>query len=354
MKDTERTAAMGVAGSGPALRSTSNVLGNVGARKTLSPNRLAFWGEYLVTMRPYLLPLSGLAGLAGMSLAHVQGAPRLGVVLCVFSFSYGFGQALTDCFQQDTDRLSAPYRPLVRGRIATHHVLSVSLAGLLVGVAILGWCNPWNLGVSSCAVAGLLAYTPAKRLWWGGPIVNAWVMALLPIMGWLIEPARSALVLTRHPEVLVVAAMTFAAYANFVLVGYLKDVRADRRARYNTLPVVFGWKRSALASDLWAVGALVTGIWAVALTADFARPHSLLAVAVLASGALLSAKTQIMLHGMRREDEAYRPLLNVVRVFLLLHVAVVASARPSWFPLATLFYLAFEFLVVQRPERRQI
>ena len=34
-----------------------------------------------------------------------------------FFVSYGFGQALTDCFQTDTDALSAPYRPLVRGLV---------------------------------------------------------------------------------------------------------------------------------------------------------------------------------------------------------------------------------------------
>ena len=354
MRDTGRALAMGSSALQAEAGTMVTTLEDAKTRTCTSPRRLAFWREYLVTMRPYLLPVSGLAGLAGMSLARTADPWRWAIALLAFSLSYGFGQALTDCFQQDTDRLSAPYRPLIRGSVDTRHVLAVSLAGLVVGLAMLGWCNPWNLVVSGCAIAGLLAYTPAKRLWWAGPLVNASVVALLPVMGWLVERANSPAALMHHPEVLAVAAMTFAAYANVVLVGHLKDLRADWQAGYSTVPVVFGWRRSALASDVCAAAALLAGLWALMLTGDAAWPQSFLSVGALAAGALLTVRTQVMLHRTRREDEAYRPLLNAVRVFLVLHVAVIASARPSWSPLAAAFYAAFEFLVARRPQRRQI
>jgi 4-hydroxybenzoate polyprenyltransferase len=318
------------------------------------PTQLAFWRAYLTTTRPYLFPISALAGLTGMSLAHVTDPWRWGIALFVFSLSYGLGQALTDCFQQDTDRLSAPYRPLVQGRVATRHMLMVSLAGLIAGLAILGWLNPWNVAAAAGAVVGLLAYTPLKRRWWAGPIANAWVVGLLPIMGWLVEPGNSLLSLMRYPEVLALAAMSFAAYANFVLVGYLKDISADRQAHYHTFPVVFGWRATAAISHLWALGAFVAAAWLVGHRATAGQPPPLLAAGVLVLAFLLSARTQFMLPRLSGEAEAYKPLANTARVFLLLAIAVLLSVTPAWLPVAAALYLAFEVLLFLRPERSQI
>jgi 4-hydroxybenzoate polyprenyltransferase len=343
------------------------------------PTQLAFWRAFLTTTRPYLFPISAVAGLTGMSLTHVRDPWRWGIALVVFSLSYGLGQVLTDCFQQDTDSLAAPYRPLVKGRVTTRHMLTVSLAGLLVGLAILAWLNPWNGAPAAAAVVGLLAYTPLKRRWWAGPVANAWVVGLLPLMGWLVGPGTSPLLLKHHPEVLALAAMSFAAYANFVLVGYLKDVTADRRAHYDTFPVVFGWQATARLSHLWASGAFVAAASLVAAATLTLAPlpvgegwvrafvtghRALLAVGVLAAGAVLSGRTQLMLHRLsstlslrpegNREAEAYKPLANTARVFLLLHIAVVLSTTPAWLPVAAALYLAFEVLLLLRPERSQI
>ena len=73
-------------------------------------NSSAFWAAYWIHMRPYLLFVSGAAGLAGMAFTWERGPLedwRI-LVVAVFFFSYGLGQALTDCFQTDTDKLSAP------------------------------------------------------------------------------------------------------------------------------------------------------------------------------------------------------------------------------------------------------
>jgi hypothetical protein len=55
-----------------------------------------------------------------------------------------------------------------------------------------------------------------------------------------------------------------------------------------------------------------------------------------------------------REVEVHKPLANTARVFLLLAVAVVLSVTPAWLPLAAALYLAFEVLLLLRPERSQI
>ncbi|MBM3297987.1 MAG: penicillin-binding protein 2, partial [Candidatus Aminicenantes bacterium] len=65
-----------------------------------------------------------------MAFGENVGTARLALGFLPLFLSYGFGQALTDCFQTDTDSLSAPYRPLVRGTISRGQVLAVSLGGL--------------------------------------------------------------------------------------------------------------------------------------------------------------------------------------------------------------------------------
>ncbi len=98
--------------------------------------------------------------------------------------SYGLGQALTDCFQTDTDALSAPYRPLVRGVVSKTQVLWVSLIGLTVRRShsrvpqSLRFCCSGSL-----RSLGLLTYTWFKRRWWGGPPWNSWIVACIPLMG---------------------------------------------------------------------------------------------------------------------------------------------------------------------------
>ena len=103
------------------------------AAHTLSgPYQIGTFGfiqSYVVTMRPYLMFVSGITGIVGLSFAdRVPPAEALLVSLASF-LSYGFGQALTDCFQTDTDALSAPYRPLIQGVVSKRQVLSISLTG---------------------------------------------------------------------------------------------------------------------------------------------------------------------------------------------------------------------------------
>ena len=93
-----------------------------------------FWALYLVEMRPYLMFLSATTGIAGLALAPDLTVLHLLILTSLFFLAYGFGQALTDCFQTDTDALSAPYRPLAQGKLSRRNVLEVSLAGLVAAL----------------------------------------------------------------------------------------------------------------------------------------------------------------------------------------------------------------------------
>lgn len=139
---------------------------------------LAFTRSYIITMRPYLLFVSGITGIVGLALGPSIGIGATAIAALAFFLSYGFGQALTDCFQLDTDSLSSPYRPLAQGRLGRREVLVVSLTGLGCCGAILIYLHPLNAPLAGLTVLGLATYTFFKRRWWGGPCYNAWIVAL--------------------------------------------------------------------------------------------------------------------------------------------------------------------------------
>lgn len=316
---------------------------------------LDFIVAYVTTMRPYLLFVSGITGIVGMSL--VTGATGTTAVLILIAtfFSYGFGQALTDCFQIDTDALSSPYRPLTQGIVKKSQVMMVSVLGLATCVAILAALNPWNLLLGGLAGLGLATYTPFKRRWWGGPWYNAWIVAVLALMAFL--AASGGVAMEAVPDSLPwTIAAVFFAYANFVLAGYFKDVSADARSNYHTLPVVFGRKKAAGVSSVLAVLAMT----AMGVARAFAPAEDpSVWVETLSWGCFIAALAaaalgQVLLHRVTRDDESHKPIALVVHAYILGLSSVALSARPAWWALLLSFYLAFIVVLKRRPSRSQI
>lgn len=319
---------------------------------------LTFWKAYWVTIRPYLLFISGAAGIAGFAGGPERGISVILGAFFVFFLSYGFGQALTDCFQMDTDSISSPYRPLVQGIIGRGQVLLVSLAGLFAGCMILFLINPWTLILGLLCVMGLATYTFFKRRWWGGPFYNAWIVALLPIMGKMaaVGSAKPFSIFFENSILLPIVISVFFSYANFVLMGYFKDISADRESGYNTFVVAYGWNKAAVASDIFALISIVATGWGISrmLLKEIVISLKWFSIPVFLAALLVLIFAQFGIHRTREEKEAHRPIVNVVRGFVLLRLAEISLLKSTWLPFAALFYIAFELSLKKRPEKGQV
>ncbi|MGA1793709.1 MAG: UbiA family prenyltransferase [Thermoplasmatota archaeon] len=318
-----------------------------------------FWTRFMTTMRPYLLFVSGAAGLVGMSLVKDPILWKMAVCFIPFFLSYGLGQALTDVFQTDTDAISSPYRPLIKGELRKRDVLIVSICGLLLGVIILAVVNPFIFIPGIAAIVGLATYTFFKRRWWGGPPWNSWIVATLVLDGSMVDRHFSpvAEVSSMSPKgLMLIASMAavFFAYANFVVTGYFKDMSADRSTGYDTFQVRFGWRAGAIYGDvlsLLAVGSVlvsgaIAGIRPTILGLAWTVPFVL--------GIYANVKAQVGIHRIRDEAKTFGPILNVVRAFLFYCYALVLISYPSWVLLILPFHIAFEIVVMKRPERSQV
>jgi 4-hydroxybenzoate polyprenyltransferase len=315
---------------------------------------LYFWKAFWLTMRPYLIFVSGAAGLVGLAFIESPDPARTLLAFFPLFISYGLGQALTDCFQTDTDAISSPYRPLVRGIISKKQVLGTSLSGLVLGILILAYLNPFILVPGIVAVLGLLGYTFFKKRWWAGPFWNSWIVALLPIIG-LMTAGQDHLTyvspLTTYPFpafIFAVGAILFA-YGNFVVMGYLKDVSADKKTGYRTFPVVFGWKATAVYSDILALAAAIfTGLTLYKTSAN------ILGIAIFLIALAMNGFAQVKIHRTHDEDKAHAPIANVVRAFILYSLAVVVALKADWLGFMAVFYLVFEAALKYRPEKKQV
>lgn len=316
---------------------------------------LTFWKAFWITMRPYLIFVSGSAGLVGLSFIENPETCRTILAFIPLFLSYGLGQALTDCFQMDTDALSSPYRPLIQGVISRKQVLIVSLLGLGAGVCVLGYLNHVILFFGILAVVGLLTYTFLKRTWWGGPPWNSWIVALLPIMGRLVDQTYLPINFIRLENAyslsfLFAVLAVFFGYANFVIMGYFKDISADRKTGYCTFPVKFGWKPAAIYSDVTGVlAALFTG-FALLMIGDFC----VLGLCVFTLGLSINIYAQIKIHLTRDESQTHAPIANVVRAFILYCGAIIMTMKEVWAIPFVVFYVLFELNLKFRPEKTQV
>ena len=309
-----------------------------------------FLRSYWIHMRPYLLFISGIAGLAGLAVVDNLVVPAATFILAFipFFFGYGFGQALTDSFQTDTDAISSPYRPVVQGQIRKNDLKWVSVAGLIVISCFIIPMNVLIIPLCLLMLLGLATYTYFKKNFWiAGPFYNAFIVMLLPITGFMVGgPAIFQDLLNK--DLLYLCGMTFFSYANFVLIGYLKDIEADRQTNYNTFPVKFGWNKTVGGGDVF-VAIAATFCFLQLRSADLSA-----AIALLGTGVAVWGQVKAHMSKLKNEKDSKVPILATIRAFELWHIAVIYQARPEWWWILVVFYLAFEITLSSRPVKNQI
>jgi 4-hydroxybenzoate polyprenyltransferase len=239
----------------------------------------------------------------------------------------------------------------VKGVVCARDVLAVSLIGLSGCAAVLVAFHPATLVPAALTVLGLATYTWFKRRWWGGPWYNAWIVALVVLLGYQAGSGAANAAVTVTPSLIGIMVASFAAYANFVLTGYYKDIEADRATGYRTLPVVFERGPSAWVSDALAVLALLGAaivMWHASLIGLLA------ALPLLAGAAAAAVAAQMRLHGVTTDAAAHRAIAPVVHGYILLVTGLAAAQRPMLLPGLALFYLSFVAVLSRRPMAAQI
>jgi len=223
----------------------------------------------------------------------------------------------------------------------------VSIVGLSGSAVLFYVLRPLSLLLSIVAVFGLATYSYVKKhFWFGGPFYNAFIVALLPLMGYFSVSATAGWTfpLFLYPYI----GVTFFSYAMFVLIGYLKDIDADRATNYKTFPVVFDWEKTVLLGDLFAFVMLV-----FFYSKGFKNVGEIIA-GVAGLVVLLAGQVVAHLSKQKNEVESLVPILNTVRSFVLFHLAIMLHFQPQWWPACIIYYLVFEVTLYLRPSKYQV
>ena len=299
--------------------------------------------------------VSGITGVLGMSFSGEMSLLKTLMIFKVTFLSYGFGQALTDCFQIDTDSISSPYRPLTQGVVDKNHFLIVSTFGLAYCISVLAFYNPLNLLLGILAGFGLATYTTFKRMWWAGPFYNSWIVVLLFLMAYLAGLGRIYFDFSSIKFTAAIIAVFFA-YANFVLTGYFKDIEADSATAYNTLPVKFGRSLSSIVSDVFGIVAAVSVFFTIFSLAFDSFSYQIIFKALVFAYAGITATvfTQLKLHTVQTDFEAHKAIAPCVHSYILLLSSLTVLNKPGWFIYLIFFYIIYLAVLKIRPAKEQI
>lgn len=315
------------------------------------PSQWRFWPAYVIHMRPYLLFISGIAGFSGIALSRTPLTFDWDILICFMAFflSYGFGQAFTDTFQTDTDSISASYRPLSKKMLLPLDVRIVSLMGLSLCVLVFAMYNVYNLLFGILCMLGLAWYSYFKKnYWYIGPYLNAIIVGVLPLMGY--HCLKSGL---HFPNgLLIFCAINFLAYANFVIIGYLKDISADRATGYRTIPVVWGWNVTLWFGNIQIL--LVICCFFLFQNYELWSDWQPIMLLVLASAIAIYGQITGHLAASKTETHSKIPIVSTVRSFLLWNGSLIVMIHTHLLIAFLIYYLIFESILFKRPLAHQI
>jgi 4-hydroxybenzoate polyprenyltransferase len=205
--------------------------------------------------------------------------------------------------------------------------------------------------VSALAVFGLATYTPFKRRWWAGPLWNSWIVALLPLIAWLCGSAHhTVLEGLGDGQVRAAMASVFASYGCFVVLGYLKDVEADRVTGYMTLPVRFGRLAAVAVSAGFCAVSVVASLMLIPFTETLhpaGLPQWVGGLVALAAAHLVALRVQT-------DEAAWPAVVLSVLGFVWLHLGEATLHRPLWAPATVLLSLLAPVALWLRPVRSQV
>ncbi len=184
----------------------------------------------------------------------------------------------------------------------------ISIIGLIFCVSIFSIFNPINLLLGILSGLGLATYTYFKKKFWAGPFYNAWIVGVLFLMAFLCGSDLSSVI--QKQNVLYTLAAVFFGYANFVLVGYFKDVEADRPTGYNTLPVILGRRVASITSNIFGLLTIIATIMVIiySLSFDELLRNNVYVLIILTAGIIVMTLCQIIVHFIKSDNESSKAI----------------------------------------------
>ncbi|NQT59518.1 MAG: UbiA family prenyltransferase [Bacteroidetes bacterium] len=203
----------------------------------------SFIRAYIKSMRLYYAFVTGIAGWIGVSFYQFNNPGdsfsfRKILILVMLFLSWGINQIINDYLGLAEDRINAPHRPMVTGRLPPGPAMGLSFV-LLGFVAIVSWIlNPWALAplVAGVLLNVLYEYAKGWSLW--GNLVFGMSISMCTVYGFLASgPAADPLISGNR---LYGLALVVVFNGLMTYYTYFKDYDGDKAAGKRTFIVRHG------------------------------------------------------------------------------------------------------------------
>ena len=203
---------------------------------------LSFLRYYIKSMRLYYCFVTLTAGYVGMTLVVPEKKTLEKAIICaVLFFCWGVNQIINDFLNRKEDRINAPKRPMVSGKLDPKKALSLSI---LILISIAGYAvfkNPYALVPAAAGILLNIIYAVAKGYGPLGNLLFGMTIACTTWFGYTLAGGNTWGLFTDHLKIY------FAVVAfNMIMTyfTYFKDNKGDKAAGKETIIVKLGPKNA--------------------------------------------------------------------------------------------------------------
>lgn len=231
---------------------------------------MEFTINYIKSMRLYYAFVTGIPGWLGVayyeSIAVKLNLPpvplwKKGIVLVALFLSWGINQIVNDYLGIEEDRINAPQRPMVTGKLNPTKALKLTGFFLIV-LSIITWkyLNPVALIPMFIGITLNVIYEYAKGKGVWGNIVFGFMILTTAYYGGLASGNLSKVTFTLN--VIGVSILVVVVNGMMTFYTYFKDYRGDKKAGKRTLIVKHGLRK---AKKLSLIGSIIPSLLFVIL-----------------------------------------------------------------------------------------
>jgi geranylgeranylglycerol-phosphate geranylgeranyltransferase len=216
-------------------------------------NISGFIKAYIKSMRLYYSFITGIAGLVGISyyqyLAYTgygfvpTPLPKLMMILLILFLSWGINQIYNDFLGIEEDRINAPDRPMVTGRLNPYYAVALSTV-LMVIAFLITWFYLEEYAIIPLIVGVLLniLYEYAKGHGIYGNLIFGLMISTCSVYGFLASGRSDSSILSAGNLLMIL----YISLINglMTLYTYFKDYEGDKAAGKQTLIVKLGLDKS--------------------------------------------------------------------------------------------------------------
>ena len=208
---------------------------------------MEFLKHYIKSMRLYygfVTLTCGWAGVAAYQFNHYVNIFDKITVLTIMFVGWGINQIINDYMGLKEDKINAPERPMVSGKLKPIPALSLSLFVILIAV---GWSlfkNPLSLIPLLCGVLMNIVYSYAKGYGILGNITFGLSISSCMVYSYAVLGGSLH---TFFIDKVTLIPFLFIVFLNMIMTyyTYFKDYEGDKQAEKNTLVVQLGLKRAS-------------------------------------------------------------------------------------------------------------